>query len=240
MQHEIVPIQRPIRRSGAAPEVEPMTDPDLQEPAPKLDPAIRASPTPDTTRSPRTSTDPDRGSPTRTGTIGVGAVAFVGLFPGPGGGVQLDGALEHGAFRWQNAIAGYFGGRFRADRAEIGGDLSALAISTGFCGVPGTPRIQVRLCGLAGAGFVSARAVGTFSPGRSTQPWASAGGEVGLGVVARPRLAVVLGVGVQAALVRPGWQVQAPNGSFAVPPVMGLARLGLEIRELGRDQTTNR
>jgi hypothetical protein len=221
MQHEVVPIQRPliIERAPpreAAPAIQPATEPEIEVESP----APRPVPTPD--RAPRDSV-PSRGS------LGVAATSFVGLFPQIGGGAQVEGGLDRGAFRWQGAITGYFGGQFRASEADVGANLWALDGSTKFCGVPRAKRIQLPLCGVAGVGFVSARAVGTLEPQRSVRPWVHVGGEVGVSVLARPNLAIGLGVGVHVAVVRPSWEVRAPDVHFAIPPVMGLARLRVEI-----------
>jgi hypothetical protein len=173
------------------------------------------------------------------GAIGVGATGVWGVFPQIGGGVELEGALERGPLRWQNTASGWFGGRFRSSEAEVGADLLALGFATSLCGVPAVKRVRVPLCAVAGVGAMRARAVGTIDPRSSTQPWVWAGAEVSLQVLARQDLAIALGIGAHGILVRPGWEIRAPDVSYRVPPVMGLLRLTLEVRELGRKKSTS-
>jgi hypothetical protein len=187
---------------------------------------------------PLVATDPAR-RPRILGAIGVGATAFAGVFPQVGGGVELEGALERGALRWQNAASGWFGGRFRSSEAEVGADLWALGFASSLCGVPAVRRVRVPLCAVGGVGAMRARAVGTIEPRSSTQPWVWAGAEVSLQVLARQDLAIALGVGAYGILLRPGWEIRAPDVSYTLPPVMGLLRLTLEVRELGRKKTTS-
>ncbi len=233
----VVPIQRPTMPivSSAAPEAGGWTEPAADHVA--APPRLGSRPE---TKSfgPLVAVDTGSSEPGRRraieGSIGVAGTGFVGLFPRIGGGAELEGALERGGFRWQSAATGWFGGRFRASDAEVGGDLWALSFSSGLCGVPGTSRIHVPLCAVGGVGVISVRAIGTVEPRRSTQPWVYAGAEARLSVLARPDLAVGLGVGVHAALVRPAWEVRSPDVRFEIPPVMGIVRLTLEMRGLGR------
>jgi hypothetical protein len=176
--------------------------------------------------------DPSR--PPISGALSVGATAFVGLFPDIGGGVELEGALERGPLRWHSGVSGWFGGRFRSTQAEVGGDLWALGLNSALCGVPEARRVRVPLCAVAGAGFISVRAVGTVEPHQSTRPWAWAGAEARVLTLVREDLAIGLGVGAHAALVRPAWEVRSPTVRFTVPPVMGVVRLTFEARQLGR------
>lgn len=180
----------------------------------------------------------DRRAPI-VGALGVGATTFVGVFPQVGGGVELEGALERGPLRWQNAASGWFGGRFRASDAEIGADLWALGFATALCGVPAVGRVRVPLCAVGGVGAIRARAVGTLEPRNSTQPWVWVGAEVSLQVLARRDLGLALGAGVHGIVVRPGWEIRAPDVSYTLPPVMGLLRLTLEVRELRRKKSTS-
>lgn len=182
--------------------------------------------------------EPERDKPPISGTLGVGATTFVGLFPSIGGGFEVEGALERGPLRWQTAANGWFGGRFRSTEAEVGGDLWALGLASALCGVPAAKRVRVPLCATAGAGLIAVRAVGTVEPRRSVQPWAWAGAEARVLLLAREDLAVGLGVGAQAALVRPAWEVRSPGVRFTVPPVMGVLRLTFEARQLRRKKSS--
>jgi hypothetical protein len=177
--------------------------------------------------------DDDREQPAVTGALGVAATAFAGLFPNVGGGAEVEGAVERGAFRWQLAGSGWFGGRFRSSEADVGGDLWALALGSGLCGVPATRRLRVPLCAVGGVGFVSAEAVGTLEPRRTYRPWAWAGAEARVMLLARPNLGISLGVGVHAALVRPAWAVRSPDFEWRIPPVSGVLRLTVELRGIG-------
>jgi hypothetical protein len=172
------------------------------------------------------------------GALAVGATTFAGVFPQVGGGVELAGALERGPLRWQSGASGWFGGRFRSSEAEVGADLWALGFATSLCGVPAARRVRVPLCAVGGMGAIRARAVGTTEPRNSTRPWAWAGAEVSLQVLARQDLAIALGIGAHGILVRPGWEIRAPDVAYRLPPVMGLLRLTLEVRELGRKKST--
>ena len=224
MQHEVVPIQRPrpltksLAKSLAKSSPEPEPEPEFE-----LRAADDLLPNVDRPRAPSR----NRGS------LGAAAISFVGLFPQIGGGAQLEGGLDRGAFRWQNSVTGYFGGRVRASESDVGANLWALAGSTGLCGVARTKWVRVPLCGVGGVGFISAQAVGTVEPNRSVRPWVHVGGEAGVSLLARPNLAIGLALGVHVSVVRPSWEVHAPDVNYTIPPVMGLLRLILEIRELG-------
>lgn len=182
----------------------------------------------------------ERPKPPISGAISVGGTGFVGLFPDVGGGAEFEGALERGRLRWQTGASGWFGGRFRSDQADVGGNLWALALSSGLCGTlggaPGATRIRVPLCGVAGAGFIHVRTVGTAVAREDIRPWAWAGVEGRLLILARENFAVGLGVGAMAALIRPAWEIQSPGVRFTVPPVMGVLRVTLEARELRRKE----
>jgi hypothetical protein len=184
--------------------------------------------------------------PQTTGALGVAATAFAGLFPQIGGGAEIEGAVERAAFRWQITGSGWFGGRFRSSDAEVGGDLWALGVGSGLCGVPATGRhftrhpkgrLRVPLCAVGGVGFVSAEAVGTRVPRRTYEPWAWAGAEARVVLLARPKLGIGLGVGVHAALLRPAWAVRSPDVEYRVPPVSGVLRLTVELRGLQSQKT---
>jgi hypothetical protein len=225
-QHEVLQIQRPLAIPRESPrEAVPVVEPERAvEPEPEFGPLV-----PTSDRAPRDALR-SRGS------LGVAATSFVGLFPQIGGGAQLDGGLDRGAFRWQGAITGYFGGRFRASEADVGANLWALDGSMGFCGVPRAERILVPLCGVVGVGFISAQAVGTLEPRRSMRPWVHVGGEVGVSVLTRPTLALGLAVGVHVAVVRPSWEVRAPDVHYLIPPVMGLVRLHVKLSPIVRQK----
>lgn len=180
----------------------------------------------------------DRPRPAISGAISVGGTGFVGLFPSVGGGAELEGALERGHLRWQTGVGGWFGGRFRSTEANVGGDLWALAFATGLCAMPGTRKVQVPLCATGGLGFISVRAVGTVDPRSDVRPWAWAGVETRVLFLAREDLAVGLGVGVMAALLRPAWEVPS-YVRFTVPPAMGVIRLTFETRELRRKKNSS-
>lgn len=182
--------------------------------------------------------EPDEPVPI-TGAIGVAGTTFIGVFPQVGGGVELEGALERGPLRWQNGASGWFGGRVRSSETEVGMDLWALGFSSSLCGVPAVSRVRVPLCAVVGAGAMRARAVGTASPRAITQPWVWAGAEASLQVLARQDLAIALGIGAHALVVRPAWEISQPEVSWRLPPVMGLLRLTLEVRELGRKKSTS-
>jgi hypothetical protein len=180
-----------------------------------------------------------RSRPPIVGAIGVGATTFAGVFPQVGGGVELEGALERGALRWQNAVSGWFGGRFRASDAEVGADLWAFAFSSSVCGVPAASRVRVPICAVGGVGGMRARAVGTVEPRSSTQPWAWVGAEVSAQILARKDLAIALGLGANAILGRSAWEIRSPDVSYRISPVVGVLRLTLEIRELGAKKPTS-
>lgn len=233
-----VVVQRPTRGAIA---VRPGAGPNAEPPAiePRATPSSSDVPSqPLVEFGPLVAAQPRRRAPI-LGAIGVGGTAFTGVFPQIGGGVELEGALERGPFRWQNTASGWFGGRFRSSEAEVGADLLALGFASSLCGVPAARRVRVPLCAVAGVGAMRARAVGTSEPRSNTQPWVWAGAEVNLQVLARQDLALALGVGAYGVLVRPGWEISAPDVSYRLPPVMGLVRLTLEIRELGRKKATS-
>jgi hypothetical protein len=180
----------------------------------------------------------DRPRPAISGATSVGATGFVGLFPSVGGGAELEGALERGRLRWQTGVGGWFGGRFRSTEANVGGDLWALAFASGLCAMPGTRRVQVPLCATGGLGFISVRAVGTVDPRTDVRAWAWVGAETRVLLLAREDLAVGLGVGVMAALLRPAWEVPS-YVRFTVPPAMGVIRLTFELRDLRLEKNSS-
>lgn len=229
------PVQRPSRRAEPAsppndpeptrPDASPETGAELPRyvPVPRRDasdvqPRVRAK------------------APVR-GALGIAADGVVGLFPNVAGGVELEGALERGAFRWQLAGVGWFGGRFRASAGGLGGDLWALGSTTGLCGVARHERrVRVPLCVIGGAGAVVADAVGTGETRRSTQAWGWLGADARVQVLVTPRFALALGLAVQVQLVRPGWFVSEPDAEFRLPPATGILRLSGEFRGLGENR----
>jgi hypothetical protein len=234
--HRDVPIQRPSEQAGAAPLIEARVDTLLAEDVAPFGPLEFIEP--NLVRSRSVGDDVSASRSPISGAISVGPTAFVGLFPQVGGGFELEGALERGSLRWHNGLSGWFGGRVRSSEAEVGADLWALGLSTALCGVPAGARVRVPLCAVGGAGLVRARAVGTIEARSTSQPWAWAGAEARLLVLVRDDLALGLGVGAHAILVRPAWEIRAPDVRFVLPPVMGVLRLTLEVRELRRGKPT--
>lgn len=224
--HRSVAVQRPRASPVVIPpaEQQPRVETNEAPPATAIDPDF----------GPLALSEPTRARPPITGALSVGATTFVGLFPDPGGGVELEGALERGPLRWHTGVNGWFGGRFRASDAEVGGNLWALGLASALCGVPKSRRVIVPLCASAGVGFISARAVGTTEQRQNIQPWAHAGAEARALLLIREDLAIGLGIGAHAALLRPAWEVHSPGVRFRVPPVMGVLRLTFEARSLGK------
>lgn len=232
------PIQRPRLRSSVPVDPVDPVDAEVVEPEPAELPAFDSSEpsvvAPTLAAEPPPSPRRRGEAPPTTGALGVAATGFVGLFPTIGGGAELEGALERGAFRWQLAGSGWFGGRFRASDGSIGGDLWALGLGTGLCGVPATRRVRFPLCAVGGVGMVAADAVGTLAARRSNQAWAWVGVEARVQVLVTTRFALGLGVGVQASLLRPGWSVSSPDAEFRLRPVTGILRLSGEFRGISR------
>jgi hypothetical protein len=167
------------------------------------------------------------------GRIGVAGTGLIGLFPQVGGGVELEGGLERGLFRWQLGAAGWFGGSFRAPGGEVGADLWAASGSTGACVVPSWARVRFAACAVAGFGAITVTAINTESSRRLTRPWAFAGPDLRVTWTPRSQLGLYLGIAALPALVRPGWSVQNPDASFRIPPIAGLLRVGVELGPLG-------
>jgi hypothetical protein len=225
------PVQRPSRRvvAESQPDPQPPVEPVLAD-ADELPLVGATRPAPSDAQPRPRASEPVRGA------LGIGGGAVVGLFPNVGGGAALEGALERGAFRWQLAGAGWAGGRFRTSEGGLGGDLWALELRSGLCGVPlRERRVRMPVCALGGGGALVADAVGTAQARRSAQAWGWLGAEVRVQVLATPRLALGLGLAVQIHVVRPGWFVSSPDAEFRVPPVSGLLHLGLEFRGLGEN-----
>jgi hypothetical protein len=170
------------------------------------------------------------------GSLGVSGTTFAGLFPRIGGGVELDGGIERGLFRWHLAAAGWFGGSFRASGTDVGADLWAASGTTGPCVVPSVRRVRFASCAVVGAGVVSASPVNTTAATTSARPWVYAGADLRATWSPRPRVALFIGLAVLPALVRPAWSVSSPDASFRIPPVAGLLRLGVELRQLGTNR----
>jgi hypothetical protein len=157
----------------------------------------------------------------------------VGLFPAPGGSVELAGGLDRGALRFDGGVAGWFGGRFRdpADPAR-GGDLWAIGPVLELCGVPRLRRVDFPLCASGRGGAEVGRGVGLISSSTQVRPWVAVGGDVGVRWRVRPRVALRLGLGVLASIVRPTWTT--PSTAFTTPPVLGQLRLAVELIPRGR------
>lgn len=167
------------------------------------------------------------------GSLAVAGTTFVGLFPQIGGGVEIEGGLDVGLFRWQASAAGWFGGSFRASGTDVGGDLWAASGSTGACVVPRVRRVRFASCAVVGAGAITAIPVNTTAQGSLARPWAHAGADLRVAWSPRPRVGLSFGLAVLPALARPAWSTSSPDASFRIPPVTGLLRLGIELRELG-------
>jgi hypothetical protein len=177
---------------------------------------------------------PARGRPGPvTGALGVAGTTFVGLFPQIGGGVELEGGIERGLFRWQLAAAGWFGGSFRASDTNVGADLWAASGTTGPCVIPSVRRFRFAACAVGGAGVITASSVNTTGPSTSPRPWAYAGADLRATWSPVPRAAVFIGLAVLPAVARPAWSVNSPDVGFRIPPVAGLLRFGVELRRLG-------
>jgi hypothetical protein len=161
---------------------------------------------------------------------GFAAVAtggVVGLFPDPGGSVELAGGLDRGALRFSGGLAGWFGGRFReSDDPTRGGNLSAVGPVLELCGVPRLRKVDFPLCASGRGGAEIGQGVGLMESSTRVRPWVAVGGDVGVRWRVGSRVALRLGIGVLASLVRPTWTT--PNTSFTTPPVLGQLRLALE------------
>jgi hypothetical protein len=167
------------------------------------------------------------------GSLAVAGTTFAGLFPQIGGGVEVEGGVDRGLFRWQLGASGWFGGSFRALNTDVGADLWAASGSTGACVVPSIRRARFASCAVVGAGAVTASSINTTGPRSLARPWVHAGADLRVVWSPRPRVGMFFGLAVLPALVRPAWVVRSPDASFRVPPVVGLLRLGVELRGLG-------
>lgn len=221
------PVQRPSR-----PRPEPSSPPPVPEDVP-TQPPLEASPSPARVE-PARRPSPRAGPRRLLGSLGAAGVGFVGFFPQPGGGVELEGAVERARFRWQLGTAAWLGGQFRAPDSDRGGDLSAFAARTGPCFVPRVaklPGVELRLplCVTAGVGVVRAVAVNTIEGLQRTQAWADVAGDLRLRAELNPRLAVFLGVAAQLNLRRPAWSLSDPPTLYRTPQFTGVARLGVEL-----------
>lgn len=223
-------VQRPRTRPKAVvptPVItsEPVSEPTTSTPVVERPPSVmidRPSPPPE-----RRPTSPVEG------TLGVAGLGFAGLFPQVGGGVELEGGLQRGLFRWQLSAAGWFGGQFRAANGDVGGDLIAASGATGFCVAPSWRTVRFSACAVAGVGPIVASSVNTENQRTLARPWAYAGPDLRVTWSPRPRVGLYLGIAALPALVRPGWTVSDPDASFRVPPVLGLLRVGVELGRLG-------
>lgn len=226
---EPVVVQHPRSRPTPAPAPTPPRGRSTvaQPPPPIVVQAVEPSPAVDVS-------EPRDRPPARrlAGTLGVAGTGFAGLFPQVGGGVSIEGGLERGLFRWQVGAMGWFGGDFGDAGGGASVDLWAATGSTGLCVSPGLRRFRFAACAVAGIGAITATSINTQTPRTLARPWAFAGPDLRATWIPRPRLGVYLGVSVLPALVRPGWSVSNPAASFRVPPVAGLLRLGIELRNL--------
>lgn len=219
------PIQHPRGREPVG-RPSPPPSPVRPEPEPTGAPAIDVA-EPGPAREHRRPARPPSGP---RGFVGGAGLGFAGVFPSPSGGVALEGGLERGRLRWQLGAQGWFGGRFRADTAELGANLTGWTGSTAACFVPRARTVSFPLCATIGAGAMIAAAVGTVEARRSVQPWAFVGVDLRTNWSPRPSLGLYVGLAVLPALARPSWSVTNPDASFRVPALTGLVRLGVEWR----------
>lgn len=164
--------------------------------------------------------------------LAASALGFAGMAATPGGGVELLVGLDRGALRVAIGAAGWFGGSFRSStNPSVGGDLRAASGVLEVCAVPtiaAARRVSFPLCAAGTGGAIIGTGVGVPDPATVARPWLAAGGDVGIRVRVHPRVALRLGVGVLASLVRPVWEIAGPAVSFTTPPVLGRLRLGIE------------
>lgn len=228
-----------VQRPRTSPNKAVATSADPSEPAPS--PTLR----PAQPRPPAVALEPPASPPKRepkrepkppvTGTLAVAGLGVAGLFPQIGGGVELEGGLQRGLFRWQLASAGWFGGSFRAPASDVGGNLSAVSGATGFCIAPRWGTVRFSACAVAGAGAVLATSINTQTAQTLARAWVFAGPDLRVtwSPRQRPRLGLFLGIAALPALVRPGWSISDPDARYRVPPVLGLLRAGIELGRLG-------
>ncbi|MFO7565094.1 MAG: hypothetical protein R6X02_20780 [Enhygromyxa sp.] len=223
-----VVVQRPRARVRPPDVPTPVSEPGT---SPQPSPALAGPVAPVAVERPKPPRRPSRHLV--TGTLGMDGAGLVGLFPQIGGGLELEGGLHRGLFRWQVGAAGWFGGRFRAPASSFGADLWAASGSTGLCVAPGRARVRFAACAVAGVGAITANSVNTERARRIVRPWAFVGPDLRVTWTPRARLGLFVGIAALPALVRPGWSVSNPEASFRVPPVAGVLRVGLELGELG-------
>lgn len=174
---------------------------------------------------------PERpGDASLRGLLSASASLGLGLFPNPAPGFEAALGLDRRAFHLELGGAGSFAGRFRAADAEVGGDLRAFQATLRPCGAPRWRRVELRACGLVGAGLVRAVGVGVRDPAIVRQPWVSLGAELGLALVLHRNAALFVDAGAAANLVRPHVWTEAPNADYQMPLVSGRGRLGVEVR----------
>jgi hypothetical protein len=175
--------------------------------------------------------EPARRRPRVEGFLAASGMGYAGLFQRPSGGVELLGGIDRGALRVGIGAAGWFGGQFRSPTEGVGGDLQAVSGLLEVCGVPSVERARLGfpLCAVGTAGAIVGTGVGVPAPATVVRPWAAAGGDVGLRWRVHRRIALRLGVGLLASLIRPVWTVAGPVVTFTTPPVMGTVRVALEL-----------
>jgi hypothetical protein len=167
------------------------------------------------------------------GFIALATGGVVGLFPAAGGSVELAGGLDRGPLRFAGGVASWFGGRFReGDDSTRGGNLAAFGPVLELCGVPRLRRVDFPLCASGRGGAEVGWGVGLAASSTKVRPWVAVGGDVSVRWRVGSRVALRLGIGVLASIVRPTWTT--PNTSFTTPPVLGQLRLAVELIPRGR------
>jgi hypothetical protein len=161
-----------------------------------------------------------------TASAGLG----LNVFPAPAPGFEAGVGIDRRALHIELGGGGSFAGRFRSSAGEVGGDLRAWQASVRPCGVPRWRRIELRACGVVGAGQVRASGVGVVEPQVVRQPWMWIAAELGLAVVLHRRAALFMDLGAAANLVRPRFYTDAPASEYVMPIVSGRGRLGIEVR----------
>ncbi len=159
-----------------------------------------------------------------------GGIALA-IVPSLTGAVRLGSAMQHGAFRLQSDLT-YATPRTITYPAEpgVGGRFQSVVIGMRACFAPATGRVSVPLCGGLEGGAIFGHGIGIANTRNPVGLWLGGLVSAATRVRVHPRIAIMAGADLLAALWRPAFHAGAHGTLFRTPPVGLRAMAGLEVR----------
>ena len=166
------------------------------------------------------------------GWLGAQGGLALGVLPGVGGAVGLEGGLEGDHWRAGVAIHGAPVRRAEHPQAHaVRGRFDLVAAEVIGCGVPSVKRVGFPLCGRFSAGGIRGVGAGDVAlPTPRWVDWLGLGGSVGVSWRITRNVAPVFAAEALASLRRPSFSVGSRPGTlYRTGPVAFRAWLGIEI-----------